>query len=187
MREPHSEGVANHADLESCGGSGDAVAEALTGALAGRLLSREILSSGRRPCGQKGKAISYVALSRAACEPGAVVGTRARQETLRARTGRPRQCAVARRQAGGGRRKPHAPRVRCRGVGLGRSTCEGSEQGRATVGGGSGGKGLDQGERSSTCTVRPQWRGAVTLSPAGARKGCRVVASSPSLSEVGAV
>ena len=47
MREPHSEGVANHADLASC--AGDAAVEALTEALAGRLSSREILSSGRRP------------------------------------------------------------------------------------------------------------------------------------------
>ena len=54
--EPHSEGVANHADLESCAGGGDAAGEALTEALAGRPLSREILRFGRRPCGQKGKA-----------------------------------------------------------------------------------------------------------------------------------
>ncbi len=45
MQEPHSEGIANHADLESCAGGGDAVGEALTGALAGGLLSREELVS----------------------------------------------------------------------------------------------------------------------------------------------
>ena len=72
MKEPHSEGVANHADLESCAGDGDIAGEALTEALAGRLLSREIPRFGCRPCGQKGKAISTVALSQAACEPGAV-------------------------------------------------------------------------------------------------------------------
>ena len=72
MREPYSEGVANHADLESCAGGGDATGEALTEALAGRLWSREILRFGCRPCGQKGKAISIVVLSPAACEPGAV-------------------------------------------------------------------------------------------------------------------
>ena len=147
MKEPYSEGVANHADLESCAGDGDIAGEALTEALAGRLMSRERLSFGRRPCGQKGKATSGVAPTRAANESGAVGRTRARQETLRARTGRPRPCAVARRQAGGGRRKPYAPRVRCRGVGPGRSTCERSEQERGTVRGGSGGKGPDQGER----------------------------------------
>ena len=181
MREPHSEGVANHADLESCAGCGDTAGEALTEALAGRLWSREILSFGRRPCGQKGKATSHVASSRAAHEPGAVVGTRARQETLRARTGRPRQCSVAcERQAGGGRRKPYAPRVRCRGVGRGRSTCEGSEPGRATVGGGSGGKGPDQGERSSGCTVRTQWRALRVTETGGRSEGmsrCGVLAA----------
>lgn len=88
-KEPHSEGVANHADLESCAGGGDAAGEALTEALAGRPLSREILRFGRRPCGQKGKATSVVVTSRAAREPGAVGRTRARQETLCARTGRP--------------------------------------------------------------------------------------------------
>ena len=41
---------------------------------------------------------------------------------------------------------PHAPRVRRRGVGLGRSTGEGSEQRRGTARGGSGGKGLGRGE-----------------------------------------
>ena len=56
MQEPHSEGIANHADLESCVGGGDITGKALTEALAGRLSSREILNSGRRPCGQKGKA-----------------------------------------------------------------------------------------------------------------------------------
>ncbi len=42
MREPHAEGVANHSDPESCGGVREDVAEALTGAHAGRVLSREI-------------------------------------------------------------------------------------------------------------------------------------------------
>lgn len=91
MKEPYSEGVANHADLESCAGGGDIAGEALTEALAGRLSSREILRPGRRPCGQKGKATSQAAHSRAAGEPGAVGRTRARQETLRTRTGRPRR------------------------------------------------------------------------------------------------
>jgi hypothetical protein len=50
MKEPYSEGVANHADLESCAGDGDIAGEALIEALAGRLSSREILNSGRRPC-----------------------------------------------------------------------------------------------------------------------------------------
>jgi hypothetical protein len=101
MQEPHSEGVANHADLESCAGGGDIAGEALTEALAGRLSSREIPNFGRRPCGQK--ATSLVALSRAADEPGAVVGTRARQENPCARTGRPpRHSAGSSRPVGEG-------------------------------------------------------------------------------------
>ena len=40
MQEPYSEGVANHADLESCAGDGDIAGEALTEALAGWLGSR---------------------------------------------------------------------------------------------------------------------------------------------------
>jgi hypothetical protein len=35
MQEPHSEGVATRADLESCAGGGDIAGEALTEALAG--------------------------------------------------------------------------------------------------------------------------------------------------------
>ena len=35
MKEPHSEGVANHADLESCAGGGDAAGEALTSGTGG--------------------------------------------------------------------------------------------------------------------------------------------------------
>ena len=72
MKEPHSESLANYADLESCAGDGDIAGEALTEALAGRLSSREIPLFGCRPCGLKGKAISTVALSQAAGEPGAV-------------------------------------------------------------------------------------------------------------------
>ena len=82
MQEPYGEGVANHADLESCAGAGDIAGEALTEALAGRLGSCEIPSFGCRPCGLKGKATSIVASSQAACEPGAVARIRARQESL---------------------------------------------------------------------------------------------------------
>ncbi len=35
MKEPHNEGVANHADLESCAGGGDIAGEALTEARMG--------------------------------------------------------------------------------------------------------------------------------------------------------
>jgi hypothetical protein len=42
MKESHIEGLANHDDPESCGNSREAVVEALTGALTGKPLSREI-------------------------------------------------------------------------------------------------------------------------------------------------
>ena len=50
MKEPHAEGPATHGDPESCtGGARDkpeAAGEALTGAHAGRALSRDIIESG---------------------------------------------------------------------------------------------------------------------------------------------
>lgn len=42
MEEPHVEGVATHDDPESCAQDREALGEALTGARAGRVLSREI-------------------------------------------------------------------------------------------------------------------------------------------------
>lgn len=55
MKEPHIEGVATHDDPESCVSDREAAGEALTGACAGTVLSREIrhfgvptLSSGRK-------------------------------------------------------------------------------------------------------------------------------------------
>ncbi len=55
MKEPYAEGLATHGDPESCGGDREVAAEALTGAHAGRALSRENHSSGRRRrfCGRK--------------------------------------------------------------------------------------------------------------------------------------
>lgn len=43
MKESHGEGVANHTDRESCGAACKDSFEALTGAQAGRVLSRETL------------------------------------------------------------------------------------------------------------------------------------------------
>ena len=42
MREPYTEGLASHGDPESCAGLREEAGEALTGARAGRALSREI-------------------------------------------------------------------------------------------------------------------------------------------------
>src|SRR5271156_2905898 len=41
MKEPYGEGIATHTDPESCGALREEGAEALTGARAGRVLSRE--------------------------------------------------------------------------------------------------------------------------------------------------
>lgn len=46
MQEPHAEGVANHSDPESCAGDRKGVGEALTGAVMGWVLSREISTIG---------------------------------------------------------------------------------------------------------------------------------------------
>src|SRR5229473_3382129 len=45
MKESHGEGVATHADPESCGAACEGSVEALTGAHAGRVLSRETLTA----------------------------------------------------------------------------------------------------------------------------------------------
>lgn len=42
MKELYGEGVASHTGPESCGGGRKAIAEALTGVRAGRVLSREM-------------------------------------------------------------------------------------------------------------------------------------------------
>lgn len=49
MKESYDEGLANHIGPESCGGGSNAMAEALTGVRAGRVLSREILLKSRVP------------------------------------------------------------------------------------------------------------------------------------------
>ena len=49
MKESYDEGLANHIGPESCGGGSNAIAEALTGVRAGRVLSREILLKSRVP------------------------------------------------------------------------------------------------------------------------------------------
>ena len=46
MKESHIEGLAIHDDPESCAGVREGVREALTGACAGTVLSREIYASG---------------------------------------------------------------------------------------------------------------------------------------------
>jgi len=60
MKEPYGEGLASHTDPESWGRIREGAFQALTGARAGRLLSREITSSGRRRRGKARKATSLL-------------------------------------------------------------------------------------------------------------------------------
>jgi hypothetical protein len=73
MKESHGEGVAIHSDPESCVVAREGDGEALTGARAGQVLSREIdLTPGcRRPYGRR-KATPTVSPTRDAVGPRAV-------------------------------------------------------------------------------------------------------------------
>jgi hypothetical protein len=48
MKEPYTEELATHGGPESCVGAREGIGEALTGARAGEVSSREIIPSGRR-------------------------------------------------------------------------------------------------------------------------------------------
>ena len=74
MRVLYSEGLASHADPESCAGGRKGAGEALTGERAGRVLSREITSLGCRRCPLMRKATPAVSLMREAAWPCAVRG-----------------------------------------------------------------------------------------------------------------
>src|SRR5262249_48923554 len=73
-------------------------------------------------------------------------------------------CGPTRQQVGGGRARPHGPRVRLRGVTLRRSTYEPFEQRQAVVGGEWGGKAAAQGERAFHLT-RTRHRAGLRVSP----------------------
>ena len=148
MQEPYNEGVANHADLGSCAGGGDAAGEALTEALAGRLSSREIPVSGADLVYRKGRQYQPSRFRKrransARPENPCTSGTSSQENRETPQT------PAAKWQAGGGRPRPHVPRARRRGVGAGGSTDERFEQGRVSAGGGSGGKRPRQGERDA--------------------------------------
>ena len=74
MRVLYGEGLASRTGPESCAGAREGVGEALTGECVGRVLSREITSSGCRRCPTKRKAISTVSLQRESVGPCAVRG-----------------------------------------------------------------------------------------------------------------
>ena len=73
MKESYGEGVATHTDPESCVGVRKGKGEALTGARAGRVFSREIdLPSGCRRCKEERKATPDASPARDAFGPRAV-------------------------------------------------------------------------------------------------------------------
>ena len=61
MKEPYGEGRTSHPDPESCAVARKGASEALTGAHAGQVFSREITFSGRRRRGLERKAIQGTA------------------------------------------------------------------------------------------------------------------------------
>ena len=74
MQEPYNEGVAPHIGPESCGGCGDATAEALTGGSAGRLSNSEITPIRVPTLWSAGEGnTSEGAIARAPARPGGVV------------------------------------------------------------------------------------------------------------------
>ena len=73
MKESYGEGLATHTDPESCGAAREGGVEALTGARAGRVFSRERhLTPGCRRCKEKRKATPGASISRDATGPRAV-------------------------------------------------------------------------------------------------------------------
>ena len=63
MKESYGEGLASHSDPESCGAAREGGVEALTGARAGRVFSRERLTPGCRRCEEKRKATPGASIS----------------------------------------------------------------------------------------------------------------------------
>ena len=137
MKEPHSEGVANHADLESCAGAGENAGEALAEALAGRRSSREIRLSGADPVDRRGRPDRPSRYRKRRTNPA-----RSREPVhvrkLPARE--PGELGGACREVAARRGKAQAPRLRRRAAGAGGSRDERFEQGRGSVGGESRGK-----------------------------------------------
>lgn len=72
MQEPHTEGVAIHGVPESCTGGREAEGEALTGARAGEVLSREILDSREPTLFNEAEGHTDGSVMRAAICPSAV-------------------------------------------------------------------------------------------------------------------
>ena len=126
MKESYGEGVATHTDPESCGAVRKGEREALTGARAGRVLSRErTFTPGCRRCKEKRKATPGASLSRDAAGPRAVRDPVHVRKHLAREPGDPVLCPwrMALRAASGSLRT-YADDERAREVGQPRSTCE---------------------------------------------------------------
>src|SRR3990172_60733 len=138
MKESYGEGVATHTDPETCAGARKGAGEALTGARAGRVSSREIHAPSRKRRPLRG--------ADAMEGGGRRHPTRRHRETRRGpgRSG----VGVGRctPQAASGSPRTYADDGRTREVGQARSTWEAAEQSPGTGGGGGGGKGSGQGE-----------------------------------------
>ena len=144
MKESYAEGLATHSGPESCGVHRKVSVEALTGARAGRVLSRERRAlrdaDAVRRSGRHHRTHRYRKM-----HPGPARSET--PETLRTRTGRSwvRPPPMERRDASGSPRT-HADDERAQEVGQSYSTCEVPEQRRAIGGGGDGGKRTGQRE-----------------------------------------
>ena len=171
MKESYEEGLANCLGPESYADDGNIVGVATAGVRAGRALSSEIIFPVGRPCSVMGKATPNVAIkARHICAA-------AESETLRMHGNFKREnretpktpSAVLRPGTGGAGVKPYVLHARFRGVGRFRSTCEADEQDRPEGGGGvRGGKGIDQGERSTNLTRAGHSAGSIVASDCAA-------------------
>src|SRR5258707_14836898 len=145
MKESHSEGVANHADLESCGACREGWAEAWTGERTGRAIEpRKFITSGRRRSGYVRKATPGAPKNarRSGVPRGRRpwhVGTRYAREP-----GDPGFARGAEARDASGSLRTEADDERTREVGQAHSTGEVPEPNRKTGGGGDGGKGPGQ-------------------------------------------
>ena len=126
MKESYRKGVANHPGLESCVAPSRGGGRSVDRGIGGPGIELRKTNSGRRPCGQKGKATRPVARTRAAGRPCVVVDP-GHAEKLHARE--PGDLGIdwpRADQSGGRRQKPNGPHARCRGVGPRCSTDEAS-------------------------------------------------------------
>jgi len=148
MKEPHVEGIAIHDDPESSAVTREGAGEALTGALAGWVLSREKSLQGSDAVETVGRRNG---LHRHGEVHAGLRGPRphARWETFCTGTGRSLDCLAGYRQAAAGRHVPVSADERSREVRPAHSTREATEQTRTTRRGGCGRRGRGQGNRRS--------------------------------------